>query len=88
MSVDGFRNHFLIFESGLEYMRIINEEKKLMCEFMPEPVFSVWGSENPNYDSTVYRYGYTSLTAPTSYYEYDIEKNESTFLKEIEVFRI
>ena len=41
-----------------------------------EPVFSVWGSENPNYDSTVYRYGYTSLTAPTSYYEYDIEKNE------------
>ena len=53
---------------------------------MPEPVFSVWGSSNPNYDSQKYRYGYTSLTAPTSYYEYEIASNESTLLKEIEVF--
>ena len=89
MGIDGFKNHFVIFEreGGLEYMRIVNEENNLDTRVpMPEPVFSVWGSSNPNYDSQKYRYGYTSLTAPTSYYEYEIASNESTLLKEIEVF--
>lgn len=51
----------------------------------PEPVYSAWLSGNPEYDATTFRYSYTSLNRPTTLYEYNIQTEETTTLKEQEV---
>ena len=40
----------------------------------PESPSTVWGEANPEYDSTVLRYGYTSLATPRSTYDLDLDK--------------
>ncbi len=51
----------------------------------PEPVYSAYASGLPDFKSTKFRYGYTSLNRPMSIFEYDMESGKSTKLKEKEV---
>ena len=48
----------------------------------PEPIRTVSGSQNPDYDSTRYRLGYTSMVTPSSVYDYDVTTGELTLLKQ------
>lgn len=48
----------------------------------PEPVYNATLSGNPEYDSTTFRYSYTSLNRPTTLFEYDIASMETNKLKE------
>ncbi|WP_194926760.1 S9 family peptidase [Catenulispora pinisilvae] len=48
----------------------------------PEPIRTVGGSQNPDYDSTRYRLGYTSMVTPSSVYDYDVTTGELTLLKQ------
>lgn len=52
---------------------------------LPEPVYSVHGGTNPDFQTTSYRYGYQSLVTPASVYELDIATHESALLKQQEV---
>lgn len=51
----------------------------------PEPVYSAWLSGNPEYEATTFRYSYTSLNRPTTLYEYDIETQKTSKLKEQQI---
>jgi oligopeptidase B len=42
----------------------------------PESPSTVWGEANPEYDSTVLRYGYTSLATPRSVFDLDLDSGE------------
>ncbi|MBS2540070.1 S9 family peptidase [Catenulispora sp. NF23] len=48
----------------------------------PERIRTVSGSQNPDYDSTRYRLGYTSMVTPSSVYDYDVTTGELTLLKQ------
>ncbi len=59
-----------------------NESKSIS---FPEPVYSSSLLGNPEYDASTIRYSYTSLNRPTTLYEYNIEAESTTKLKEQEV---
>ncbi len=50
-----------------------------------EETYSVWPSNNPEFDTDWLRYGYESLTTPTSTFDYDMVTREKTLLKQDEV---
>jgi len=51
----------------------------------PEPVYTAFASGTPEFDSKQLRYGYQSLTTPSSVYDYDMEAGQSVLLKREEV---
>ena len=51
----------------------------------PEPVYTSYLNETPEYTSSSLRYVYTSLNRPSGTYEYDMEDGRSTLLKQQEV---
>jgi oligopeptidase B len=85
---DAFSGHLLVSErgGGLEQLRVrdLATGDEHVIE-MPEAVHTVWAGENPEYDVTVVRYGYTSLVRPTSAFDYDLTSRTSTLVKETPV---
>ncbi|WP_022823510.1 S9 family peptidase [Hymenobacter norwichensis] len=80
-----FREYLVLGErqEGLLQLRVIrwqdNEEHYLN---FGEPTYTAAISINPEFDTTVLRYGYSSLTTPTSTYDYDMTARTKTLLKE------
>jgi oligopeptidase B len=73
--VDAFAGHVVITErtEGLEQIRILTPSTGA-SELIPQPdaVFSLAGAANPEWDSSSYRFGYTSLVTPMSVIEIDV----------------
>jgi oligopeptidase B len=77
--------------NGLPQMRVMSfgedggfEGSSRQIAF-PEPTYSAHPHVNREFVTGKFRYGYQSLVSPTSVYEYDVETNQSTLLKELEV---
>jgi oligopeptidase B len=74
-SVDCFAGHIVIGErdNGLEQLRILTPATGVeQLVVQPEPVYSVLPAGNPEWETGVYRFGYTSLVTPRSVVEHDI----------------
>jgi oligopeptidase B len=86
--VDVFRDHYVLSEreDGLPQFRVAHlrtgEAHRLA---FPEPVYSAFAGPNPEFDSATFRYSYQSLVTPSSVFDYDLERRESTLLKQTEV---
>ena len=50
-----------------------------------EPTYTAYSAGNPDFDSHLLRYGYNSMTTPSSLYEYDMIKREAVLLKRQEI---
>ncbi|MEB3323591.1 MAG: prolyl oligopeptidase family serine peptidase, partial [Synechococcaceae cyanobacterium] len=50
-----------------------------------EPAYAARISVNPEFDTELLRYTYSSMTTPSSTYDYDMESREKTLLKQDEV---
>ena len=50
-----------------------------------EPAYTAGVGANPDFDATKVRFAYTSMTTPSSVFEYDMEKRTKTLLKQQEV---
>lgn len=50
-----------------------------------DPAYTAYTGYNPEFDTKVMRYGYSSLTTPNSSYDFDLESKERTLLKQQEV---
>ncbi|QDH79512.1 S9 family peptidase [Echinicola soli] len=50
-----------------------------------DPTYTAWLGYNPQFDTTTLRFGYNSLTTPSSTYDYDMESQEKELLKQQEV---
>jgi oligopeptidase B len=87
-SVDAFRSHLVVWEreSGLRQVRII--ELATATEHLvpfPEPVYMVRHDENPEFDTTLLRFSYTSLVTPNSVVDYDMAAHTWTVRKQTQV---
>lgn len=86
--VEIFNDYLVVSErkDGLNNLRIMpwdgSEEHYL--DF-GEEVYTAYVSTNPEFDTEVLRYGYTSLTTPNSTYDYNMRTREKTLLKQQEV---
>jgi oligopeptidase B len=82
-------NDFLVVEErhgGLVHLRVLDLQAGTTHDLdFGEPTWSAWASYNPQMDTAVLRYGYTSLTTPNSTYAYDMRTKQKTLLKETEV---
>jgi oligopeptidase B len=87
-SFEIFRDHLVVSErkGGLIQMRIRpwDGDSEHFLDF-GEPAYQADFSDNPEMDTQVLRYEYTSLTTPKSTIDYDMVKREKTLLKEEEV---
>lgn len=87
-AMDLFKNHavFSERESALNMLRVLDfRTGKTQAIPFPEPVYSAFGSNNPEFNTTKFRYSYQSFITPSSVLEYDMDSGKSTLLKQTEV---
>ncbi len=83
-----FKNHLVIRErtNGLVHLRVRRWDGagEHYLDF-GEPAYAAYLSINPEFDTRVLRYFYTSMTTPGSTFDYDMETKGKTLLKQDEV---
>lgn len=83
-----FRDWLVVEErhQGLTQLRQIHwktgEEKSLAFD---DPTYTTWLAYNPDPDTALLRYGYSSMTMPSSLFELDLDTHDRTLLKQQEV---
>jgi oligopeptidase B len=86
--IDLFRHHLVLAErrEGLVHLRIrrlgSGEEHEIRFH---DPVYVAYAGTNPEWDTDRFRYGYTSLTTPSTVYEHDLNTGADRLLKQQEV---
>jgi oligopeptidase B len=83
--IEVFKTHWVITErkEGLLHMRIrdMASGKEHYLDF-GEPAYSAYAGNNPEFNSTTFRYNYTSLTTPNSVFDYDMNSHTKKLMKE------
>lgn len=86
--VEEFKDFLVINErkDGLVKLRIRNltDNSEHYLDF-GEPAYAANFGANPEYNSSTLRYGYTSMTTPSSIFDYDLVTKEKTLKKQQEV---
>lgn len=80
-----FKNFIVVNErkNGLVFLRIIDLTKQTQHYInCGEEAYELWISDNDEYDTEILRYGYSSLTTPVSYFDYNMKTKEKILLKE------
>lgn len=83
-AVNAFAEHFVLSERahGLERLRVMHVESGEMHELeLPDPVYSVWVGPTPEFETSTLRYGYTSLVAPVTDVDYDMNTRAAKVVK-------
>ncbi|HTH57092.1 MAG TPA: S9 family peptidase [Cyclobacteriaceae bacterium] len=86
--IEIFKNYLVLNERAKanRLIRVIDQttSKKHYLDF-GEPAYTVYPSVNLDFDTDLIRYGYTSLTTPTSTFDYNMKSGERKLLKQQEV---
>jgi len=86
--IDIFKDYYVLSErkNGLINTRIIswkdNSEHYITFN---EPTYSLYSSSNPDFNTNLFRFVYSSLTTPRSVYDYNMKTKEKNLLKQSEV---
>jgi oligopeptidase B len=83
-SVDAFARHIVISQrrDGLTGLRVMGDGSTDSYDMeFPEPLYSVGLTNNPEYDTTTVRIGYTSMVTPESVYDVDLVTRTMTLRK-------
>ncbi len=87
-NMDVFANHLVLGErkDGLAKLRVINQQTKA-DEYLDfgEPAYVAGIGFNPDFNTDILRYGYSSLTTPSSTFDYNMDTKAKTLLKQQEV---
>ncbi len=86
--MDIFKEYLVLSEriKGLTALRVRpwNGSQEHYLDF-GEATYTAYSSTNPEFDTNVLRYSYTSMTTPSSVYDYDMGSKVKTLLKQQEV---
>lgn len=86
--VEAFLDFLVVYERevGLRQIRVQDLRSGEFHRIeQPEPVYTVGSGENPNFESRVLRYGYTSLVSPPTVYDYQMDTRQRAMKKQDEV---
>ena len=84
-AIDVHVNHVVIGQrsDGLQRLEVLDSRTgELHLVDQPDTTYTAYAGSNPVYESSVMRYFYTSLTAPWSSFDYDMDTRERTLVKE------
>ena len=83
-----FKNHLVLAEmkDALNQLRVINltSHKDYYISF-PEAVYASSPNVNPDYNTNVFRFYYTSMTTPGSIYDFNMDTEQRELKKQTEV---
>lgn len=86
--IDAFKDYIVVTErkNGLLQLRVQNlkDNSEHYLDF-GEPAYTASVDMNPEYDTKVLRFNYTSLATPSSVYDYDMEARSKKLMKQQEV---
>jgi oligopeptidase B len=88
--LDVFRNHAAIYERGnaVRRIRVVDFQNSQTYEVaFPEEISTFERATNPEYDTDVVRFTYTSPITPPSVYDFDMRRKTRTLKKRTEVPR-
>ena len=76
----------VIRKNGLTEIDVLNlKDNTHKTITFPEPVYTSYMNDTPEYTSATLRYSYTSLNRPSSVFEYEMSTGQSTLLKQQEI---
>ncbi|MFD1142525.1 S9 family peptidase [Larkinella insperata] len=86
--LDAFKSHLVLGErrDGLMHLRVIDQKKKQdhYLEF-DDPAYVAGIGYNPDFNTNILRFTYSSLTTPSSTFDYNMDTKEKTLMKQQEV---
>ncbi|MFH0931005.1 MAG: prolyl oligopeptidase family serine peptidase, partial [Candidatus Zixiibacteriota bacterium] len=86
--IEVFKNHLVIYEreKGLKKIRITNLTSN-QVHYIPflEPVYTFWPERNPDFNTNLLRFNYTSLVNPKSVFDYNMDTQIRELKKQDEV---
>ena len=88
VDVEVFADFLVVAErhGGLRHLRVMDLQSGASHELdFGEATWSVYGAANPNMDTTLLRYGYSSLTTPSSTFGYDMKTRQKFLVKQQEI---
>lgn len=84
-----FKDYAIVseLENGLEYLRAMDMKTRRASARVetPESVYTMNMSFNPDYDTPVIRYNYSSMITPNSTFEFDLKTRKSVLIKRQEI---
>jgi len=86
--IDAFKDFYVVTEhvKGLPVLRVLSMTTGQSHTIqMPEPAYFLSAAVNAEFDTAKYRYAYQSPITPNSTFEYDVDTQSSTLLKQQEV---
>lgn len=87
--IDFFKDFAVVseLENGLEYLRVMDMKTRRAPIRIPteESVYTMGLGFNPEYDTDVIRYGYSSMITPQSTYEFNLRTRQSKLIKQQEI---
>lgn len=87
--IDFFKDYAVVseLENGLEYLRVMDRRTRRAPMRIPtdESVYTMGLGYNPEYDTPVVRYSYSSMITPNSTYEFDLATRRSKLIKQQEI---
>jgi oligopeptidase B len=86
--VEAFKSHMILHEreDGLPHLRVIDmsDMSSHRIQF-PEPSYHISGQSNPEFDTEVFRFSYTSMITPHTVFDYDLRKRTRDIKKVQEI---
>lgn len=86
--IEIFKDFLVVDErkNGLTQLRIIkwSDKSEHYMEFQ-DPAYAAGVGANPDFNTEILRYGYSSMTTPASTYDYNMNTHERTLMKQQEV---
>lgn len=86
--IDLFKDYLVLSEraKASTLIRVIDQRTNASHYLnFGETAYTVYSSVNRDFDTDLFRYGYTSMTTPFSTYDYNMKTKEATLLKRNEV---
>lgn len=88
LSVSAYRNHLVWMERENGLPRIVIRDRRTGAEHaiaFDEEAYALGFHGSMEYDTSVVRFSYSSMTTPSELYDYDMDSRERTLLKRDEV---
>ncbi|HEU4559499.1 MAG TPA: S9 family peptidase [Longimicrobium sp.] len=86
--IDVFKDYLVLYQrqNGLRKLRVVpfGGGQPYDVDF-PEPIYTYWGAFNPEFDSQVVRFTYTSMVTPSAVYDFNMATRQRELKKATEV---
>jgi oligopeptidase B len=85
---DVFKNHVVVFEraDGLRRFRVSDPSgSRSHYVTFPEQAYGVFAAANPEFDSELFRFNYSSMVTPSSVYDYNLQTRHRELRKRQEI---